>query len=616
MLAADDKLRLKELKKYQLSFDEPEPCFNELSEIACSSLAMPFSGISIVDKDYIWLKAKIGINASSLDRKGAFCSHAISSGQDVYCINDTLEHDFYKSHPIVINFGIRFYASAILRNSSGYPIGTIWVMDTNPRNLSHKDETILLSLSSQVIRMLDYSYSITSTGLPNRRTFIDSLQKIIRAQTVSCFAAVVKKEVTQPQGIVGVFIIDNLDIISSIFAEEGVANALAIMTKRLESSFPKNTILAHIEDNTFAFARVKENDLEAVHYQTINAELSAPITIEGNQINMQTSIGFVSFPDSGNNASSLMFQSMTAARRAKNSSIVKYPEQTNTVSDSFYIKELHRILQAGLTQSELGPYYQPQIDRKATKVSGMEALARWNSASLGSISPKVFIPLAEEAGLISQLDFLILEKVCVDIQSWEKQKLSYVPVSVNFSRESLTSNDTTIRIPKLLAKYAVEHQYIKIEITESTMISDYDPVLSNITRLRELGLQVSIDDFGTGFSNLSLLRLLKFDQLKVDRKFIHNISQDISIAGLFNFIKDVGSLFAVDLVCEGMEKKEDVEYLLSIGCYHHQGWFYSKALCFESICLLSAELEKAKFNHDSPQNHIEMAELFKKYQLN
>jgi len=189
-----------------------------------------------------------------------------------------------------------------------------------------------------------------------------------------------------------------------------------------------------------------------------------------------------------------------------------------------------------------------------------------------------------------------------------------VPVSVNLSRESIISSDTVTRVKALLAKYDVACRYIKVEITESTMISDYDPVLDNIAGLRDLGLSISIDDFGTGFSNLSTLRLLEFDQLKVDRQFIHNISHSDSIPGLFDFIKNVGSLFSANLMCEGMENLEDVEYLKSVGCFNHQGWFFSKALKAQQIEQLITELQTAKSKAVYPKDHIELAGFFEKYQ--
>jgi EAL domain-containing protein (putative c-di-GMP-specific phosphodiesterase class I)/GGDEF domain-containing protein len=614
MLQVDDKIRLNELKKYQISFDTPEICFNELAEIARSSLDTPLSGISIVDQNNVWLKARLGVEAHCLDREGAFCSHAIESEQDIYCIEDTKEHEFYKTHPLLINLGVRFYAAAILRNEMGYPIGTIWVMDLKPRKLSASDKTILLSLSSQAMRLLDYSYTDTSTGLPNRKTFIDSLQSIIGAHRDPSIAPSLLKEYSAPQGVVGVFVIDNLDIISSIFSETGVKKTLELITERLKNNFPERTILAHIEENVFAFARVNTTELEQFFYQDISEKLSAPISIEHNQTKIQTSMGLVRFPDNGNNASSLTFQALTAARRAKNNRNANLPDQIGSVSDARYIKALHKVLQQGINQQELSPYYQPQINTQTNQLSGLEALARWHSESLGFIPPTVFVQLAEETGLIAQLDYLMLEKVCADIQHWQKQQLPCVPVSVNLSRESIISSDTVSRVKALLAKYDVAHHYIKVEITESTMISDYDPVLANIAGLRNLGLPISIDDFGTGFSNLSTLRLLEFDQLKVDRQFIHNISQGDSIPGLFDFIKNVGSLFSANLMCEGMENLEDVEYLISVGCFNHQGWFFSKALKAQQIEQLITELQTAKNNALYPEDHIELARFLEKYQ--
>lgn len=614
MLGVDDSFRLKELVKYRLSFDEPEACYDELAEIARSSLSTAFSGMSIVGKDNVLLKARLGIEASCLEREGAFCSHAIESEQDIYAVSDTLQHGFYKSHALVVNFGIRFYAAAIIRSPAGYPLGTIWVMDVKPRELSQREKTILLSLASQAIRMLEYNYTINFTGLPNRKTFLRALQEIIGANKDPSQALLLDAKYAAPQGVVGVLVIDNLDIISSIFAEEGVNNVLEGMTERMRESFPEGTVLAHIEGNTFAFAQLTDQGGERLSYESIIAKLSAPMVLDANYTQIQVSVGFISFPDNGNSASSLLFQALTAARRAKSGYKVSFPGQSKFISDSSYIKELHRVLKLGLSQSELMSYYQPQVNSQSLQLIGLESLARWHSNTLGIIPAATFIPLAQESGLITQLDYLMLENVCRDIQQWKRQQISFLPVSVNLSRESIACSDATTRIFKLLADYGVEHCYVKIEITESTMIADYDPVLGNIIKLRNMGLSVSIDDFGTGFSNLSTLRLLSFDQLKVDRQFIHNISRSNSISSLFEFIKNVSSLFSARLVCEGMEDSEDIEYLNSIGCYYHQGWYYSKALNFEHISSLMRKLHCAKQNKCYPKDHREMSALLQQFQ--
>ncbi|MGB1239925.1 MAG: EAL domain-containing protein, partial [Pseudomonadales bacterium] len=575
---------------------------------------VPLSGMSIVDKDNVWLKARLGIEANCLDREGAFCSHAIESEQDVYCVEDTLEHTFYKSHPLVRNFGIRFYAAAVLKNAQGYPIGTVWVMDVKPRKLLSSERTILKSLAANSLRMLDYKYTSSFTGLQNRKSFITSLQQLMDLQIESSEASVAVKAPSAAQGVIGVMVLDNLDIISSIFGEEGTNDTLDEIAQRLKRHFPKESILAHIEDNTFAFANLSTTTEQEFPYQAIKEKLTAPVTIQGSEAQLQVSCGFTTFPENGNSGASLLFQALTSARRAKNTDCMAYPQSADTLSDSVYIKTLHRTLKLGLAQEELAPFYQPQINSETHQLSGLESLARWKSPVLGNVPPFRFIDLAEESGLICQLDFLMLEKVCLDIKRWKALALPIVPVSVNLSRASVAHAATPERVAKILAEHAVEHEYVKIEITESTMISDYDPVLDNITRLRTMGLPVSIDDFGTGFSNLSTLRLLTFDQLKVDRQFVHNISHCSSTSGLFEFIKNVGALFSANLMCEGMEKKEDVEHLMRLGCYNHQGWFYSKALNFDGITSAMYDLQSAQQTGSAPGDHLEMAEFWARFQ--
>ncbi|MGB0835441.1 MAG: EAL domain-containing protein [Psychrobium sp.] len=587
LVDTDERLRLEEVLKYNLSLDTPEESFTELAEIAKFSLGVPISGISIVDDHHIWLKARVGVDVSCLNREGAFCSYAVGSNHDTYVVEDTLKDELFVNNPLVVEHGIRFYAAAVLRNKQGFNIGTLWIMDTSPHTLAPKELTILNSLASQAIRLLDYRYTNLVTNLPNRATFITQLQTFINEYVEDSTNS------NAVDALVGVICIRNMDVIESIVASQSNSGIQISIAKRIASSFELQHILAHLDNDLYAFVISGGTDEE---YQSeidrLTEVLSKPIELDNYQAPLSVSIGLVECPAHGINASSLLSQAITVAKGSREHKQGVRTKRCSRISNSEYIKELHEDLNRFTNGSAVTPFYQPQVDVETNSIIGFEALARWKNCRLGIIPPINFIPIAEDSGLVISLDLFILKTVCSDLTMWQNLGLDLVVVSVNFSRTTLLSKDLIVVVEDLISHYDSIRNIIKIEITESTMLDESDPAGERINELRSLGLHVSIDDFGTGFSNLTTLRLLKFDQLKVDRQFVHNIAQSNQLAELFSFIQNVASLFEVNLMCEGMENEEDIDVLIAKGCRYMQGWYFSKAMPAYKVAKLLKNLPR------------------------
>lgn len=588
-----NNLALKELEKYRLTLDVPEKCFDDLAMIAQHSINVPISGISIVDEHNIWLKARIGVDLSCLNREGAFCSHAVSSNTTNYIVEDTLLNPLYTSNPLVTNSGIRFYAASILRNENGFALGTVWVMDTKPRKLSEVDLTILNSLSSQASKLIEYRYTNSITGLPNHITFIDHLQTMINMQLVNGTnkLQLVPEGVgnKREEGIVGIIIVKNLDILENIVRERGGHLIQKCIARRLELVFSVRFLLAHLYTEKFAFALecTSFSDKEINHLVEALAE---PIQIGSHRIGINCTVGTVGYPTNGVNASSLFSQALSMSKSLKISSNGVALGRCSLISDAQYIKEIHKdICESTFT---LQPFYQPQVDVQTGQVIGLESLARWKSEKFGWVAPNDFIPLVENAGFIVELDLHIFTAVCRDMQCWRNSRAPQTPVSVNFSRLTLTSPNILEKVKEILKRFDMECELIKIEITESIMFDENDPIKDIVNSLHKMGFNISIDDFGTGFSNLATLRLLEFDQLKVDKQFIEGIAKSRYTADLFSFIRNIASLFSSSLMCEGVENIEDIDYLITQNCRYMQGWYFSKALPESRIVELLSDVKR------------------------
>lgn len=594
MISMDESLRLKDLARYKFSYDTPDDSFNELAEIAKHVLKVPISGISIVDEHNVWLKARLGVDITCLEREGAFCSYAVEGSGDNYIVEDTLLDPLFKENDLVVNHGIRFYASAVLRNKEGFNIGTLWVMDSQPRTLDSKEKTILNSLASQSIRLLESRYLNLTSGLPNKITFIEQLQTLIDDSHIS---TVVDKSAAKqtPEIIVGAIYIRNLDALEDIAGSLGLSNIQQEIAARLAKQSLTNYHFAHLNNDLFAFA-ISENN-ETSYQKDIDLlqnVLSQPITINDYQTNVLVAIGLVESPLNGVNASSLVTQAIAVAKDLRNSKKEIVINKCALISHADYIKVLYKDLHCPIKASGLHPFYQPQVDVSDSTIVGFEALARWQNEQVGNVSPLDFVPIAENSGLIVDLDLYILQQVFDDLNAWHKSELQLMPVAVNLSRLSLVSANFIEKVTAIINPAAFLTQFIKIEITESFMFDEQDPSGERIQALRALGFKIAIDDFGTGFSNLSTLRLLHFDQLKVDRQFIHGISHSSHISELFLFIKNVAFLFEANLMCEGMENEEDIEVLIKHGAHFMQGWYFSKAIPASSVPQLLSFNQKIK----------------------
>ncbi len=587
MNSMDEVLRLKELKKYNISYDVPDPCFTELAQIAKTVLDMPISGISLVDENHVWLKARVGVDFTCLNREGAFCAYAISNNTENYIVEDTLEDERYRDNALVLNNGIRFYASSILRNKQGFSIGTLWVMDIKPRKISAKDTTLLNSLASQSIRVMDSRYLNSVSGLPNRQTFVEQLQSVLNAYQ--------RTEESRSHVIIGAIYIRNLDALDSMAGQSELGSVQSEIAVRLERLKIENYHIGHLNNDLFAFSiEKKKQACFSNSIGKIEAELAKPIVINNYKTSAMIAIGLVESPFNGVNASSLISQAIDVAKDMRNSKKEIVINKCALISHAEYVNSLYQDLNAPQCTPSLRPYYQPQVNLKSKTIIGFEALARWNNTNIGDVSPDDFIPIAESSGLIAGLDLYILKKVFEDLSKWQQNNVELVKVAVNLSRLTIISKNLIEKIEGIFESNMSLCKLCKIEITESIMLEEQDQTQRRIEQLKLLGFKISIDDFGTGFSNLSMLRSLQFDQLKVDRQFVHGIAGSEHISDLFSLIKNIASLFNAELICEGMENEEDIEVLLAHDAYIMQGWYFSKAISADLVPAILAINQQEK----------------------
>jgi EAL domain-containing protein (putative c-di-GMP-specific phosphodiesterase class I) len=230
-------------------------------------------------------------------------------------------------------------------------------------------------------------------------------------------------------------------------------------------------------------------------------------------------------------------------------------------------------LRKALVNNEFQLFYQPQLETKTDRVIGVEALIRWQHPKEGRISPAEFIPLAEETGMILRLGDWILNEALQQLKSWQNKGYQNLVMSVNIAPQQFQQDDFVQKIEKLLNKHQLEAEFLELEITERTVIKDIEYTVEVLRKLKQLGVKISIDDFGTGYSSLEYLNRFALDKLKIDKSFVHNRSN-------LNIVKTIimmGRNLGLEVVAEGVETEEELEFLRENSCNYYQGYYFSRA---------------------------------------
>ena len=601
----DEEFRLKELSRYGVLMEEKEEAFCDLAKIAMLMTSTPLGGVSLVDKKHVWLKGRVGVDLACLEREGAFCSYAVESNLDIFAVSDAQLDPRFSKNPLVTSAPhIRFYAAANLVGQRGYRLGTLWIMDTQPRELTQPQCDAMLALAAQVVRILEMRYHNPKTMLPNRGAFVSNLQCALNQQQGSqvcrltdCARRTLNggclSEGLKEPCAVGFIHLHNLHLINSAYGSKTGDELMVHLTRELREWMGKNNMLAHLEGDDIAFALFQSGPPIDQLLKQLPDLLSRPVKVDDALLHLAASVGISRFPDSGLNASSLLDQAGAASSHLHEitpSNPLSFYDQGS--SDAFQAIEFQKNLPDDIRQKRLLPYYQPQVNAVTGRLVGFEALARLRHPKHGLVGPDRFIRAAEQSGLIYEVDMQILHAVCSDLRFWQQEKLSVVPVAINLSRTSLMHPQLLQALHKTLNEYNISSSLIEVEVTESGLAEHPEVIGQRVAEIRAMGFKVSIDDFGTGLSNLDTLRNIRFDRLKADRQYVHGASANIYVGGILRFIRGIGKVFEVETLCEGIEEQEDLDWILAMDCQVFQGWYFSKAQAPEHIPAMLRRLNK------------------------
>jgi EAL domain-containing protein (putative c-di-GMP-specific phosphodiesterase class I) len=305
------------------------------------------------------------------------------------------------------------------------------------------------------------------------------------------------------------------------------------------------------------------------------AALDTPFLIDGNELRVGVAIGISVYPRDGRQTATLLRMADIAMYRSK---------ETGQDGYTFYSREMNQRalerlhiesgLRQGIERNELLLHYQPKVDIATGRIVGAEALVRWQHPDLGMMPPDAFIPIAEESGLIVRLSAWVLEAALEQTRAWAAAGLPEFKVAVNLSARDF-SPDLAARLTTLLRAHAVAPQRVELEITEGMLTHSSKDVIAMMDQLAALGVSLALDDFGTGYSSLAYLKRFPIDTLKIDRSFVTGIPQDGDDCAIAGAIISMAQRLGHRVIAEGVETREQLEFLRSLGCQEIQGHYFS-----------------------------------------
>lgn len=423
----------------------------------------------------------------------------------------------------------------------------------------------------QIRRQANYD---ALTSLPNRSLLVDRLASSLKsAQREHWQVALLFIDLDRFKGV--------NDSLGHVAGDE----LLQLVGERLKTCVREADTVARFGGDEFVIVLEdisKANDVAEIAKQILY-RMSQPFPLSRGEVFVGASIGITLYPDDAGDADTLLRNADMAMYRAKDQGRNNYQFFTLAMNEQVQQRiDLERDLRAAIEKRELVLFYQPLVNARDGCMAGVEALIRWNHPTLGMLAPNRFIPLAEETGLIGPIGDWVLESACRQGAVWQREGLDLV-VNVNVSSLQLKLGLGIEEVDQVLSDTGLQPQYLNLEVTESLMMENADHSLAWMRAVRALGVSLSVDDFGTGYSSLSYLKRFPMNTLKIDREFVRDVPADQGDASLIHAIIAMADSLGLKVVAEGVETREQEEFLRQAGCDVLQGFLFSKPLRVDQV---------------------------------
>jgi diguanylate cyclase (GGDEF)-like protein/PAS domain S-box-containing protein len=435
------------------------------------------------------------------------------------------------------------------------------------RNITEQKK-VQQSLLEQQQMLHHQAHHDALTGLPNRILFNDRLEQAIQKAK--------RNETT-----IALFFIDldHFKEINDSLGHEIGDSVLKLISTRLRDVIRKEDTLARLggDEFTVIMENLAQGQNASLLAKKILEVLVDPVVVDHNKLYISSSIGISLYPEDGSSAQNLLKYADSAMYKAKAEGRNNFQFYSAEMTElAFERVVMETSLRVALENEEFVVYYQPQINGKTDEVVGMEALVRWQHPTMGIVSPAKFIPLAESTGLIVELDRFVMKTAMKQLVKWYEKGLNPGKLAMNLAVKQLQRKDFVEVFQKLMEATGCKPEWVELEVTESQIMTNPEDAIKILNKISDIGVELAVDDFGTGYSSLAYLKKLPIDKLKIDQSFVRNLPNAEDDMAIAKAVIALAKSLNLKIVAEGVETKEQKDFIVHNGCENIQGYYYSR----------------------------------------
>lgn len=582
---ASEEERLGELYRLNILDTAAETRFDRYTGLVADIFEFPVVLISLVDRDRQWFKSSLGWGMKECPRDISFCGHTINH-HGVMVVPDARADKRFAGNPLVTTEPhIRFYAGVAVHGPRGLPLGTLCLIDHEPRDFDERQCWRLRQFAELIEAEIRHNADLEAlrssvefsayydplTRLPNRRLLTDRLTKLLELS-----------EREHRQVAVLLFNVTGLRLFNQSLGTEAGDQLLQQVAERLQHCCPAGGTVGRLQADEFVLAfpalEQESDQVDQVASQA-RAALGTSFQLSGQDHYIQVQIGASIFPENGLTPASLLEQASAAIRFSSQGEpdAIRYFNTAESTSISESLK-IESNLRGALENGEFSLLYQPIVNLDNGRMEGVEALLRWQNPDLGKVSPDKFIPIAEQSGLIVAIGRWVQEEACRQIRSWGMKQDCALPVAINISAVELLQPGFSENLIQQLKTDGVAPELLWVEVTEFSLVSDSPTADRNLELLSKALIRINIDDFGTGYSSLSYLQRMPVSSLKIDRSFVNGLPDSRHEIALTRSILSMASDLELGTVAEGIENRQQYDFLRANGCRMGQGYLMARPL--------------------------------------